>query len=116
MLRRTLALSFPAIAVALFLTASGAAAPILTLPGTIVAEAQDASGAEVTYTASATNPQGKPLGFQCDGPGGGQGNGSLTVTARFPLGDTTVTCSVVDDTGTAASGSFVVRVQDTTGP
>ena len=116
MLRRPVAALFLAIAAALLLVASGAAAPTLTLPGTIVAEAQHASGADVTYTASATNPQGKPLDLQCDGPGGGQGKGSLTVTARFPLGDTTVTCSVVDDDGTGASGSFVVRVRDTTGP
>lgn len=116
MLRRPVAALFLAIAAALLLVASGAAAPTLTLPGTIVAEAQDASGADVTYTASATNPQGKPLDLQCDGPGGGQGKGSLTVTARFPLGDTTVTCSVVDDDGTGASGSFVVHVKDTTGP
>ncbi len=116
MLRRPVAVLFLAIAAALLLVASGAAAPTLTLPGTIVAEAQHASGADVTYTASATNPQGKPLDLQCDGPGGGQGKGSLTVTARFPLGDTTVTCSVVDVDGTGALGSFVVRVQDTTGP
>ena len=116
MLRRPVAALFLAIAAALLLVASGAAAPTLTLPGTIVAEAQHASGADVTYTASATNPQGKPLDLQCNGPGGGQGKGSLTVTARFPLGDTTVTCSIVDVDGTGASGSFVVRVRDTTGP
>ena len=58
MLRRPVAALSLAIAAALLLVASGAAAPTLTLPGTIVAEAQHASGADVTYTASATNPQG----------------------------------------------------------
>jgi HYR domain len=104
-----------AAAAALLLAAAGAAALTLSLPGTITAEADGPTGADVTYTASASNPQSKPVGVSCDGPGGGSANGSLIVTARFPLGTTTVTCTAGDGEDTV-SGSFQVLVQDTTPP
>src|SRR5439155_12283428 len=95
---------------------AAAADPVLTLPGTIVAEATDATGANVTYSASAANSVGKPVGLTCDGPGGTSGHGTITVTARFPLGTTTVTCSVIDEGTVVTSGSFDVTIQDTTPP
>ena len=56
------------------------------------------------------------MGLTCDGPGGTSGHGTITVTARFPLGTTTVTCSVIDEGTVVTSGSFDVTVQDTTPP
>ena len=83
----------------LLLVGPASAAPNLTVPGDIVAEAESAAGASVTYTASASNPQDKPLPLSCDGPGGSSGVGTLTVTAVFPLGSTVVTCVVEDEVG-----------------
>jgi hypothetical protein len=114
-LRRLVLGSFLAAVAALLVVAAGVAAPTLTLPGTIVAEADGPTGADVTYSVSASNPQGKPLDVSCDGPGGSGANGTLTVTARFPLGATTVTCTAGDE-GETVSGSFQVVVQDTTAP
>ncbi len=92
------------------------AAPQLTVPGPITAEAQDASGADVTYTVTATNPAGKPVTVSC-APPGSTAVGTLTATVHFPLGVTTVTCSVIDETGAvAATASFTVTVADTSPP
>lgn len=100
----------------LFPAAAVQAAPQLTLPGPITAEAQDASGADVTYTVTATNPRDKPLTVSC-APPGGTAAGTFTATVHFPLGVTTVTCNVIDETGAvAATGSFTVTVRDTTPP
>jgi hypothetical protein len=115
MIRRFLFGSVLAAVAALVVVAASIAAPTLSLPGTIVAEADGPSGAEVTYTVSASNPRGKALDVSCDGPGGSEGDGTLTVTARFPLGSTTVTCTVADD-GESVSGTFDVVVRDTTAP
>src|SRR6266545_2245896 len=103
---------------ALLCVGSASAAVTLTLPGDIVAEAQGPSGAQITYTASAdADPPGKPLDISCDGPGGTSGLGTITVTAVFPLGETTVHCFAHDEHGNeAARGEFTVLVQDTTPP
>jgi hypothetical protein len=103
--------------ITLLAVGSAVAAVTLTLPGDIVAEAQDAAGADVTYSASASNPAGKAGKVSCDGPGGSSADGTLTVTAHFPFGGTSVTCRAYEDDGTVgATGSFTVTVQDTTPP
>ncbi|MGE5691782.1 MAG: HYR domain-containing protein [Pseudomonadota bacterium] len=94
-------------ALVLALAGAAAAAPILTLPGNITAEAQGPSGAVVTYSATATNPAGKALTVSCSPASG----------STFPLGTTTVTCNVIESDGTtSATGSFTVTVVDTTPP
>jgi hypothetical protein len=82
----------------LFPAAAVQAAPQLAVPGPITAEAQDASGADVTYTVTATNPAGKPVTVSCTPPGT-TAAGTLTATVHFHLGDTTVTCSAIDEAG-----------------
>jgi hypothetical protein len=92
-----------------------AAPPQITVPGHVVAEAQGPTGADVSYTVTATNAAGKPANVSCTPPGVAAA-GTLTVTAHFPLGDTTVTCTVGDNGTVDASASFTVTVQDTTAP
>jgi hypothetical protein len=82
-------------------------APVLKLPtADITAEATSASGAAVTYTATATDNIDGPIAIDCKPASG----------STFPLGTTTVTCSATDKAGNEASGSFNVIVQDKTAP
>jgi hypothetical protein len=81
--------------------------PELTLPsGALSAEATSASGAAVSYTASATDAFDGVVDVTCL-PGSG---------STFPLGATTVSCSAADRAGNVATGSFGVHVVDTTPP
>jgi len=82
--------------------------PVLTLPGTITAEANGPSGAVVEFDVTAADTGG-PL----------QGNRVDCVPpskSLFPLGTTTVTCTATDLVGNVAKGSFGVIVRDTTPP
>lgn len=80
--------------------------PVLTVPTNIVAEATGASGAAVTFSASASDSV----------------NGSVAVSfsiapgSMFPLGTTTVVATAQDAAGNATSKSFTVTVRDTTAP
>ena len=87
-------------------TVQDTTAPSLNLPSPITQEATGASGAVVTYTASATDLVDGPVSVTCSPASG----------ATFPLGSDTVSCSVSDSSGNSASGSFSVTVQDTTAP
>jgi HYR domain-containing protein len=81
--------------------------PTLHLPGDLVAEATSASGAVVTFSASATDAEdANPPTVTCTPASG----------STFPLGATTVHCSTKDSGGLTASGSFLVTVVDTTAP
>lgn len=79
-------------------------APTMILPASIVANATSPSGAVVTFTATAHDPD--PAG------------GTIPVTpvctpasgSTFAVGTTTVTCAATDVVGNAASGSFTVTV------
>ena len=75
--------------------------PLLILPDDIMAEATSAAGAVVTYTASAEDA----TSFGCTPASG----------STFALGNTTVTCTASNAAGTT-TGTFLVTVQDTTGP
>jgi len=75
--------------------------PILHLPDPITAEATSAAGAAVTYTATADGADT----FSCSPASG----------STFPLGTTTVNCTATNAAGTT-TGSFTVKVQDTTPP
>ena len=80
--------------------------PTLTLPSDQTVEATDQDGATVTYEVSASDAQDGALAPSCS-----PASGSV-----FPLGITTVNCSVTDSGGLTATGSFTVTVQDTTPP
>lgn len=81
-------------------------APILALPADITAEAASASGAVVTFSASASDLVDGEVAVACTPASG----------STFPLGETTVSCSAADSNGNTASGSFKVTVVDTTPP
>ena len=90
-----------------------AAPPQITVPGHVIAEASGPTGADVSHTVTATNAVGKPATVPSTPPGAGA-NGTLTVTAHFPPGDMTVTCTVGENGTVHASASFTVTVQDPT--
>jgi HYR domain len=80
--------------------------PVLTLPGNMTVAATDASGAVVTYSATAYDAAEGSVPVSC-----APSSGSL-----FPLGVTTVTCTAVDSSLNEASGTFDVNVTDQTAP
>jgi hypothetical protein len=80
--------------------------PALTLPANITEEATGASGAAVSYTATANDKEDGALTPDCSPKSG----------STFPVGTTTVNCSATDSGNLSASGSFNVTVQDKTGP
>jgi hypothetical protein len=75
-------------------------------PSDMTVEATSPTGAEVTYTASATDLVDGRLPMACTPPSGG----------TFPLGTTTVTCSATDKAGNTGTASFTIIVQDRTAP
>ena len=81
--------------------------PTLHVPANISAEATSPAGAAVSFTATATDAEDAPPPTPSCAPPSG---------STFPLGVTTVQCSVADSGGLADSGSFVVSVADTTDP
>jgi hypothetical protein len=85
-------------------TTTTATAPVITTPDDITVEANGPNGSSVSYppaTATGNYP------VACTPP-----SGSL-----FPIGTTTVTCSVKDGQGNLlAQASFTVTVRDTTPP
>ena len=84
------------------------AGPSIETPSRLVAEASSAAGAAVSFAISASEGGEAVLP---DGIGCSPASGSV-----FPLGSTTVTCSVSDNLGNISSQSFEVVVQDTTPP
>ncbi len=80
--------------------------PVLNLPANITAEATSASGAAVSFAASATDPVDGSVPVTCTSASG----------ATFSLGTTTVTCTATNRAGSTATGGFQVTVRDTTPP
>ena len=80
--------------------------PALTLPANITKEATGASGAAVSYTATANDEQDGALTPKCEPASG----------STFKLGTTTVNCSVTDSGNLSDSGNFTVTVVDTKAP
>jgi len=74
--------------------------PVLSLPATITVGGTLASGAPVTYTASASDLVDGPVPVNCSPPSG----------AQFAYGITVVSCSATDAHGNHATGSFQVKV------
>ncbi len=94
-----------AVALAVVSGASGVE-PTLSLPGTVTVEATASSGATVSFSVSANDPEDGPLTVSCS-----REPGSL-----FGLGATSVNCSAKDSEGNTVTGSFDVVVADTTPP
>jgi hypothetical protein len=82
--------------------------PVLTLPDDITEEATSSAGAAVIFMVTATDAE--------DGDISASVICSHTSGDTFPLGETTVSCSVTDADGETAQGSFKVNVRDTTAP
>jgi hypothetical protein len=80
--------------------------PDLIVPADLTVEAQTADGAAVSFTASATGRENQSLPVTC----------SPTSGSRFPLGQTTVTCTAQDRPDEVATRSFRITVVDRTGP
>jgi hypothetical protein len=82
------------------------AAPTLHLPGNITEEASGPNGNVVTFTATADDANPAHPAVTCS-PNSG---------STFVIGTTTVNCSATDAANNTATGSFTVKVQDTTAP
>jgi hypothetical protein len=78
----------------------------VTVPANITTAATGPGGAIVTYSASASDLIDPSPSLVCVPASG----------STFPLGTTTVTCTATDSSGNTATGSFTVKVQDTTPP
>ena len=86
-------------------TVSDTTPPTLGL-SSLTAEATGPSGADVSYSATASDLVDGSVSPNCSpGPG-----------STFPFGSTTVNCTATDSHGNSASGSFTVNVVDTTAP
>jgi hypothetical protein len=80
--------------------------PTLALPSNISVEADSSAGKIVTYSATAGDAVSGPLSPNCSPASG----------VTFPIGATTVNCTVSDGAGNSQTGSFTVTVTDATGP
>jgi hypothetical protein len=81
--------------------------PVLSVPSALTAEATGPTGATVTYAATAVDAEDNPDPTPTCTPASG---------AVFPLGTTTVACSVTDAGGIKVNGSFTITVSDTKAP
>jgi predicted dienelactone hydrolase len=81
-------------------TPHGTVAPVLTVPGTITAEATGPAGASVTYTATAIDDVDGERPVICT-----PASGSL-----FAIATTTVDCSASDRGGNTSTAQFTVTV------
>ena len=88
------------------ITVQDTAAPDVTVPADLTAEAEGPAGAAVSFNASAFDLADGALTPVCDWPSG----------STFPLGTTVVACSATDSEGNTGGASFNVTVQDTTPP
>jgi hypothetical protein len=80
--------------------------PEITVPANMTVQAQFASGATVTYTASAVDHRGRPIPVTC-----APASGTI-----FGFGATIVTCTAQDSEGHIATKKFRVTVVDTLPP
>jgi len=80
--------------------------PVITVPADMTVEAQNFSGATVTYTASAVDHNNRPIAVTCV-PASGTG---------FGFGTTTVTCTARDSQGRSSTKRFHVTVVDSQPP
>jgi hypothetical protein len=82
-------------------------APTLSLPPDKVDEATGPNGARVNYSGiSANDLVDGAMAVNCSPDSG----------TIFAIGETTVNCSATDKAGNTATGTFTVKVEDTTAP
>ncbi len=95
--------------VALTVTVQDTTAPVVVVtPSLGTFEATSTLGTEAFYTVSATDEvDGDLSGFVVCSPLSG---------SVFPLGDTTVTCTVTDSNENTGTGTAVIKVRDTVAP
>jgi hypothetical protein len=75
--------------------------PVIAVPGPITVNATSPSGAGVTYTVSATDPDDAVASLSC----------APASASTFPIGTTTVTCKASDTHGNTSSATFTVHVK-----
>jgi hypothetical protein len=80
--------------------------PVIDVPADITKEATGPDGAVVDFVVSASDETDGPVEVNCTPDSG----------SVFPLGETTVNCSAIDEASNEASTSFKVIVEDTTAP
>jgi hypothetical protein len=88
-------------------TVVGNTAPTLLMPASAAVEGNTLGGAIVTYLSGATDLEDDPDPTPTCSPASG---------ALFPVGTTTVNCSVIDSGGLTTNGSFSIMVGDNTAP
>lgn len=88
------------------ITVADTTPPALNLPSAVTAEATSAAGAVVTYVATATDLVDGSVAISCVPASGSQ----------FAFGTTIVQCTASDSNSNTATGTFQVRVRDTTPP
>jgi HYR domain len=76
-------------------------APTITVPAPITVNATSSSGAAVSYSVSATDPDDEVASLSCVPASG----------STFPIGTTTVTCTASDTHGNTSSATFTVHVK-----
>jgi hypothetical protein len=86
------------------ITITNNAPTIADLPN-LDGEATSAAGRDFTFASTANDTEEGALPTVCSSSPG-----------TFPIGTTTVTCTVTDVTGASASDSFTIKVVDTTAP
>ena len=91
---------------AFIITVQDTTPPMLALPSGITQETTSPSGNVVTYSASANDLVDGSVVPQCTPSSG----------STFAVGTTIVNCSATDAHGNKATGSFNVKIQDTTPP
>ena len=74
--------------------------PVLTLPSPITSSSTGPSGAVVTFTVTATDPDDAASPVQCNPASG----------STFPIGTTTVTCISTDTHSNTGTASFTVTI------
>ena len=87
-------------------TPTDTTSPVVSVPADVTKEATSGSGAQVAFTASASDNVDGPLPASCSPASG----------ATFPIGSTIVTCRATDAQGNTGSASFMVAIRDTTAP
>ena len=81
-------------------TVQDTTAPVVTVPAPITTSATGPSGAVVTFTTSATDPDDTAGPVQCNTASG----------STFPIGTTTVTCTSTDTHSNTGTASFTVTI------
>ncbi|WP_331527623.1 HYR domain-containing protein [Nocardioides sp.] len=87
-------------------TVQDTTAPEVTVPSTVLKEATSADGASASFAVSATDLVDGSITPDC----------TATSGSTFALGETEVVCTAKDKAGNEGTGSFTVKVVDTTPP